>query len=175
MNIIVRTMSDTAHTAILETPIGSFPCTLGSSGVISAAAKQEGDKKTPLGTYPFRYVLWREDRMPKPETGLPVRPLLPQTGWCEDPHHKDYNLEVTLPHDGTCDTMTRDDHLYDIVAVIGYNDDPVLPGKGSAIFMHLARHEGAGTAGCVGLALGDLRKVLEKLTPQSTITILPPA
>jgi L,D-peptidoglycan transpeptidase YkuD (ErfK/YbiS/YcfS/YnhG family) len=35
--------------------------------------------------------------------------------------------------------MWREDHLYDLVLVLGYNDDPVVPGKGSAIFLHLAR------------------------------------
>lgn len=173
MDIVVHPSPDSLHTGIVKTPIGDFSCTIGKAGVVGADQKVEGDNKTPIGTFPFRYVLWRQDRLPQPETGLPVKPLLPETGWCEDPSQPDYNLEVTLPHDGACDRMTRDDHLYDIVAVIGYNDDPVVRGKGSAIFMHLARHEGTATAGCIGLSLEDLKTVLKELTPESTITILP--
>lgn len=172
MNLIVQTTSPTATTGQLMCNIGTFDCTLGRTGVTHD--KTEGDGKTPIGIFPLQYLLWRSDRAPQPETGLPTYELKPDTGWCEDPAEADYNRQVVLPHTGACDTMTRDDHLYDYTVIIGYNDDPVIPGKGSAIFMHLAREDFTPTAGCVGLKRDDLLKVLKHLTPASTITILPP-
>lgn len=172
MNIIVQTKSETASTGILIAGANRFDCTLGRTGV--TIDKKEGDGKTPVGTYPLRYVLYRADRLEKPETELPCEVLTPDTGWCEDPGHADYNQRVTLPHNSVVDRMTRDDALYDICVVIGYNDAPVAAGKGSAIFMHLARPDFTPTAGCVGLKLDDLRTVLRLCDSSSLITILPP-
>ena len=172
MDIIVKTSSFESTTGLLIAGTQSFRCTLGHSGV--TIDKKEGDGKTPVGSYPLRYVLYRADRIEKPVTGLPVKPLLPSTGWCEDPAHADYNQEITLPHASTHDAMTREDALYDVVVVIGYNDAPVVPFRGSAIFMHLSRPDFSPTAGCVGLPLGDLRYVLSVCDETTHITILPP-
>ncbi|MBI1215034.1 MAG: L,D-transpeptidase family protein [Alphaproteobacteria bacterium] len=172
MNIVVQTSSFTATTGVLFIGAQRYDCTLGRGGV--TIDKVEGDGKTPVGTYPFRQVLYRADRLEKPRTGLPVEELTPETGWCEDPSHADYNKKITLPHPAQNDHMTREDHLYDVTAVIGYNDDPPQPGRGSAIFMHLARPDFTPTAGCVGLKLEDLLAVLAQLDADSQITILPP-
>ncbi|MDF3024025.1 MAG: L,D-transpeptidase catalytic domain [Alphaproteobacteria bacterium] len=172
MNIVVQTSSQTATTGVLFIGQQRFDCTLGRTGV--TLDKSEGDGKTPVGTYPFRYVLYRADRIEKPETGLPVHELTPDTGWCEDPAHDDYNKQITLPHPSVHDRMTRDDNLYDICVIIGYNDAPVTAGKGSAIFMHLARPDFTPTAGCVGLRFADLVEVLRHLDSSSLITVLPP-
>lgn len=172
MNVIVQTTSWDATTGVLFIGANRYDCTLGRTGV--TLDKVEGDGKTPIGTYPFRQLIYRADRMAQPETGLPVEILTPDTGWCEDVAHADYNTKVVLPHPAVCDHMTREDNLYDMTVVIGYNDAPVAAGKGSAIFMHLARPEWTPTAGCVGLRPDDLLAVLKLLTPDSHITILPP-
>jgi L,D-peptidoglycan transpeptidase YkuD (ErfK/YbiS/YcfS/YnhG family) len=172
MDIIVQTKSFDATTGLLIAGGKRYDCTLGRAGV--AAEKAEGDGKTPIGTYPLRRLLYRADRLEKPQTGLPVETLDPDTGWCEDPAHADYNSQVRLPHASVVDRMTRDDHLYDLTVIIGYNDDPVVPGKGSAIFMHLARPDFSPTAGCVGLKQEDLLEVLKLCDSSSLITILPP-
>ncbi len=173
MNIIVQTSKNTPTTGKLFIGGKRYDCTLGRSGV--TADKKEGDGATPIGTYPLRQLLYRADRLAAPETGLPLEVLTPDTGWCEDPAHADYNTKITLPHEAGTDRMTRDDHLYDLVAVVGYNDAPVVAGKGSAIFIHLARPDFTPTAGCVGLKLEDLQEVLKLCDSTSHITILPPA
>ena len=174
MNIIVETQSMTAATGKLKIAGHVFDCTLGRSGVIAPEDKKEGDGKTPLGTYPLRLLLYRADRMEKPDTKLPVQILTAKTGWCEDAAHPDYNKQVTLPHHAVCDRMMREDYLYDMTVIIGYNDAPPVAGKGSAIFMHLARHEFTPTAGCVGLKKDDLLTVLKLCDAGTRITILPP-
>jgi L,D-peptidoglycan transpeptidase YkuD (ErfK/YbiS/YcfS/YnhG family) len=174
MNITVETKSPTATVAILKIGPHVFNCTLGKSGVIAAADKKEGDGKTPLGTFPLRQLLYRADRVPRPETGLRVEILTAETGWCEDPAHPDYNKKITLPHPAGHDRMMREDNIYDYTVVIGYNDAPVSAGKGSAVFMHLARFEFTPTQGCIGLRPEDMRAVLKLCDSSSQITILPP-
>jgi L,D-peptidoglycan transpeptidase YkuD (ErfK/YbiS/YcfS/YnhG family) len=145
-------------------------CTLGHGGI--RAVKREGDGATPAGLFPLRRVLWRADRMADPPvTRLPCAPIAPTDGWCDWPDDPFYNRPVTLPYPARHERMWRDDALYDIVVVIGHNDDPVVPGAGSAVFMHLARADGGPTEGCVGLARGDLRDLLAACAPGDALRI----
>lgn len=173
MDISVKTSSWSATTGLLCIGPRQFPCTLGRGGV--TGAKSEGDGKTPVGRFPLRQVFYRADRLPPPETGLPLEVLTPETGWCEDPAHPDYNRKIALPHPAATDRMTRDDALYDLVVVVGYNDAPPVAGKGSAIFIHLARPDFTPTAGCIGLKRDDLLAVLKLCTPETCLDVLSPA
>lgn len=124
------------------------------------ADKREGDGATPSGALPLRRVLYRADRVRRPRCTVPVLPLAPHDGWCDDPAHAEYNHLVRLPHDGRHEELWRPDAIYDVIGVLGWNDQPVVPGRGSAIFLHVARPDYAPTEGCVALALPDLRAVL---------------
>ena len=116
--------------------------------------------------------LWlREGRGPRPATGLPTRLATPRDGWCDAPGHRLYNRLVRLPFPASHETMTRDDGLYDLVVEIGYNDRAPRPGRGSAIFMHVARPNYTPTAGCVALAAPDLRRLLARVGPATRIAI----
>ncbi len=123
--------------------------------------KQEGDGATPAGLLPLRRVLYRADRVARPRVAVPVMPLAPHDGWCDDPSHADYNRPVRLPHDGRHEALWRADAVYDVIGVLGWNDAPVARGMGSAIFLHLARPDFAPTEGCIALAWPDLRSLLE--------------
>lgn len=153
----------------------SYACSLGRAGV--RQDKREGDGATPAGSFPLREVLYRPDRLPTPPaTGLPLRALAPEDGWCDEPADPSYNRPVRLPYPASHERMWRDDDLYDLVVVVGYNDQPVVPGRGSAIFLHLARPGYAPTAGCVGLARADLLELLAGLGPGARVVIqAPPA
>lgn len=131
---------------------------LGRGGV--RAQKQEGDGATPAGLLPLRRVLYRADRVARPRAAVPVMPLAPHDGWCDEPGHADYNRPVRLPHDGRHEALWRSDGVYDLIGILGWNDAPVVRGMGSAIFLHVARPDFAPTEGCVALALSDLRSVL---------------
>jgi L,D-peptidoglycan transpeptidase YkuD (ErfK/YbiS/YcfS/YnhG family) len=100
--------------------------------------------------------------------------MAPDDGWCDDPLHEDYNRPVRLPHPASAERLWREDHLYDLVVVLGYNDAPVVPGAGSAIFMHLASPEFSPTQGCVALAPGDLAILLELARQDDTLEIALP-
>ncbi len=80
---------------------------------------------------------------------------------------------MTLPHPASHEALWREDGLYDLVVVLGFNDDPVLPGRGSAIFLHIARPDWGSTEGCIALAPEDLRELIAVLAPGDTVTITP--
>jgi L,D-peptidoglycan transpeptidase YkuD (ErfK/YbiS/YcfS/YnhG family) len=105
-------------------------------------------------------VLYRADRGRAPSCAVPVEPLAPDDGWCDDPTHADYNRMVRLPHPGRHERLWRDDALYDVIGVLGWNDSPVVRGRGSAIFLHVARPDFAPTDGCIALPADVLRTVL---------------
>jgi L,D-peptidoglycan transpeptidase YkuD (ErfK/YbiS/YcfS/YnhG family) len=133
-------------------------CALGAGGI--RVSKQEGDGATPAGLLPIRRILWRADRGPRPTTTLPAEPIAPEDGWCDDPGHRDYNTRIRLPHAARHERLWRDDAVYDVIGLLGWNDRPVVRGRGSAIFLHVARPELAPTEGCVALPEGDLRRLL---------------
>jgi L,D-peptidoglycan transpeptidase YkuD (ErfK/YbiS/YcfS/YnhG family) len=147
----------------------SFRCALGATGVTTA--KREGDRATPAGRFPLRRVFFRADRMASPRTTLPATPIGPADGWCDDPGDPRYNRLVPLPYPASHETLWREDHVYDIVVELGYNDDPPVPGRGSAIFMHVARPGYAPTEGCVALAADDLRRVLAEADATARVVI----
>lgn len=145
-------------------------CALGRSGI--RAAKTEGDGATPSGCYALRRVLYRADRLPPPHTGLAIAPIAAQDGWCDAPDDPAYNRPVTLPYPASAESLWREDGLYDVVVVLGHNDDPPVAGEGSAIFMHVARPGYAPTEGCVALAIGDLLDILRQCGPGDRICII---
>ncbi len=137
----------------------TFRAALGRGGV--RVDKREGDGATPAGLLALRTVLYRPDREPAPACAVPVEPLSPHAGWCDDPTHPAYNRPVRLPINASAEALWRDDAVYDIIGVLGWNDGPVQPGLGSAIFLHLARADFAPTDGCIALAPAALRHVLK--------------
>ena len=144
-------------------------CALGRGGV--AVEKREGDGVTPAGAWPCRAVHYRADRLLVPHTGLAVLTIGRQDGWCDAPEDPAYNRPVKLPYKASTERLWRKDRVYDLIVPLGYNDDPVLPGRGSAIFLHLARPGYAPTEGCVGLALDDLMAFLAGADAGSRVII----
>lgn len=136
-----------------------FRCAIGRSGVVAAEAKREGDGASPVGVWPIRRLLYRPD-VGRPVTRLPAAPIARDDGWCDAPDDPAYNRPVKLPYPASCETMWRDDRIYDLVVVLGHNDDPPQPHLGSCIFLHLARDDFSPTQGCVALARPDLEAVL---------------
>ncbi len=147
-----------------------YRCAVGRAGIGIKAG--EGDGVTPAGEFPLRRVLYRADRLSgEPSCRLPTRPLRRDDGWCDDPASPRYNRLVRLPFPWRHERLWRDDPLYDLVVVVGYNDDPVVAGRGSAIFLHVARDGFAATEGCVALALADLVAVVGCCGPETRLRI----
>ncbi len=148
---------------------GTARCAIGRGGI--AIKHREGDGVTPRGKFPIRKLLYRPDRLCRPQTALPTEAIEPDDGWCDAPGDPNYNRPVKRPYPASSEAMWREDHLYDLVALLGFNDDPVVDGGGSAIFLHVARDDYGPTEGCVALGLADLLDVLCTLTPGATLEI----
>jgi len=148
-----------------------FLCSIGRSGLISD--KKEGDGATPIGEFPIREIFYRADRIDfsQSKISLPCIALQENDGWCDDVNSKNYNKYIKSPSQESHEELWREDDIYDVIVVIGYNDDPIKKGKGSAIFMHIARENYQPTAGCIALAKKDLLKIVPQLTPQTKIKI----
>jgi L,D-peptidoglycan transpeptidase YkuD (ErfK/YbiS/YcfS/YnhG family) len=155
---------------VLDWGAGPRRCAIGPAGI--ARKVSEGDGATPLGVFAFREVFYRADRIAAPRCILPLRMISTDDGWCDAPGDENYNRFVKLPYPASAENLCRDDDVYNIIVVIGFNDDPVVKDKGSAIFLHLARPDFRPTAGCVALPESDLRAALEQLRPGNQIKII---
>lgn len=122
--------------------------------------KREGDGGTPAGLLRLVRVLYRADRLAPPRCAVPVEPLSQNDGWCDDPLDAAYNKQVRLPYPASHEELWRVDGVYDIIGVLDWNLAPIAPGRGSAIFFHVAAPDYAPTAGCVALNLPDALRAL---------------
>jgi L,D-peptidoglycan transpeptidase YkuD (ErfK/YbiS/YcfS/YnhG family) len=147
----------------------AVPVALGRTGI--KANKREGDGGTPRGRFRLIRLWWRADRWPRPRTLLRVRPIRLGDGWCEDPTSRRYNQPIHVPQKSEGDRLTRADRLYDFIIEIDHNTRPRIAGRGSAVFIHVAREKFGPTAGCVALEHGRLRKLLSQLGPRTRIEI----
>tara|TARA_Y100001960_G_scaffold316785_1_gene384221 strand:+ start:519 stop:1019 length:501 start_codon:yes stop_codon:yes gene_type:complete len=160
---------EVSGSGILEFMGNTYACAVGRGGV--AADKREGDGTTPVGMFPLRQVFYRPDRLDRPQTGLPVQDLKAEYGWCDDPRDEKYNKLVSMPYAARSEKMWREDSLYDIVTVIGFNDLPPVYDRGSAIFLHVAAADLSPTEGCLALTINDLLEVLRNSTSDTMINI----
>src|SRR3954452_11978480 len=147
----------------------TIPVALGRGGIL--ANKREGDGGTPRGSFRPLQLWWRADRHPRPQTHLPARPIRSEDAWCEDPNDRHYNQPIRLVHDQAGDRLTRQDHLYDFIIEIDHNFRPRIAGRGSAVFLHLARPNYSPTAGCVSMTKSAMLRLLRRMGPQTKIMI----
>lgn len=145
-------------------------CALGRTGV--SHRKREGDKATPAGSMRVLYGYYRADRLARPRCRVPLRPLPPTLGWCDDPASPLYNRPAPLPLPAGHEAMWRRDVLYDVVFALDYNMAPRRKGLGSAIFFHCAKPGLTPTLGCVALRPADMRRLLPRLARAARILVL---
>jgi len=171
-DIIVTPANDNPARGTLTIGGKTFSCALGKKGI--ALSKTEGDQKTPTGNFPLRTVYYRYDKLSRPiYSKIPMMALLKEDGWCDDPEDRAYNQSVMLPYHASAERLWRDDGLYDVVVILGHNDDPVEKGKGSAIFLHVASETDKATEGCIALKKQDLLEILPILSPGTILKIMP--
>jgi L,D-peptidoglycan transpeptidase YkuD (ErfK/YbiS/YcfS/YnhG family) len=147
-----------------------FVCAFGKGGFSNN--KREGDGATPIGIFALRECLYRADKLQPPHTGLPLRIISQDDGWCDAPQNALYNRQIKRPFDASHEELWRADDVYDLIIPMGYNDAPVVPGMGSAIFMHVARPNYEPTEGCIALSLADWQQLLPLLGPDTQIEIV---
>ena len=165
----VRAGPGTKTRGILVAGALTLRVALGRSGI--RANKREGDGATPRGIFHPRRLWWRADRMPRPRTLLPIRRIGPDDAWSEDPADRLYNRPFRRRDGQAGDRLLRDDRLYDLIVEIDHNTRPRVRGRGSAVFIHVARPGFRPTAGCVALETNALRRLLARLGPETRIDI----
>lgn len=169
---LLTVQADSADTSLGWAILGDrrWRCTVGAGGV--REDKVEGDAATPAGTFPLRRIYFRNDRLVLPKVSLPARPINEHDGWCDDPRSSTYNRLVRIPNEWSHEKMWREDGLYDLVVVVGYNDDPPEGEWGSAIFLHVAREDYSPTEACVALARDDLLELVALIGPETRLNVL---
>ena len=176
MKVRVPRDADPVHRGTLSIGSWTIPCLVGSAGLVPAAEKREGDGRTPIGIYPLRYGF--HDPVERPGFGAgTVFPFVPMSGdmiWEEDPLDPHYNRLVFAQHGarpGDRLARNRPNGRFDLVIPIGYNDAAPEPHRGSAIFIHAARGDGSGTAGCIAVAREQMEELARRLAIGMVIDI----
>jgi L,D-peptidoglycan transpeptidase YkuD (ErfK/YbiS/YcfS/YnhG family) len=146
-----------------------LPVALGRGGI--RADKREGDGGTPAGSFRPLRLWWRGDRLPRPRSMLAIRRIGPTDAWCEDPEDRRYNRAFRRSANEPGDRLCRADDLYDLIVEIDHNTRPRVAGRGSAVFIHVARAGFAPTAGCVALRRRDLQLLVRRLTRKTRIIV----
>lgn len=142
-----------------------------ASGQVAAGAadvppKREGDGRSPAGIFPITALFGYagRDSDPARPAGLPWLHATPDLKCVDDPASRYYNRIVDSTRVdridwASCEDMRRADGRYEVGAVVGYNCNPVVPGAGSCIFLHVWEAPGVPTAGCTAMALADMTEV----------------
>jgi len=146
-----------------------YKCSIGKGGFSSK--KKEGDGCTPSGIFKITNILYRQDKIQNLNSNFKLKKILPSDGWCDDPNHKKYNTLIRFPFSNSAEKLFRQDDLYDIVCVTNHNQNPVIPGAGSAIFMHVAHSNYSATEGCIGLNKDDLKEILQTIDNKTEVEI----
>jgi len=145
-------------------------CCIGKNGI--SYKKREGDNKTPRGKFKFEYILYRKDRIINLKTTLKTLAIKKNMGWCDDSRSKSYNQLVKIPFKYTCEKLWRKENIYDIIIVINYNRNPIIKGKGSAIFLHIAKSKYQATKGCIAISKNNIKLLANKLSQKTKLIIL---
>lgn len=146
-----------------------FRCSLGKAGI--KKKEKEGDHITPKGIFKIICIYYRSDRIKKITTSLKKIKIKKTMGWCDDPKSSFYNKEIKLPNKFNYEKFYRKDNLYDIIAPLNYNKNPIIKNKGSAIFIHVANNNYKRTAGCIGVKKGNLIKLLSIIKKNTKVKI----
>ncbi len=144
-------------------------CSLGKRGITSK--KKEGDMFTPKGKFKLNYVLYRKDRIRIKYCQLKKVVIKKNMGWCDDPKSKKYNKLIKFPFYESAEKLYLKKNVYDILIVLNYNMRPTVPGKGSAIFLHLANKKYSPTKGCIAISKKNMVKLLKEIKPNYKIVI----
>lgn len=147
-----------------------YRCALGISGI--KKSKIEGDGCTPSGIYKLIKLYYRKDRINFIKNDIREKKIKKNTGWCDDIKSKFYNKEIKLPSNYSYEKFYRNDNIYDIIGVLNYNINPIIKGKGSAIFIHIAKKNFSKTKGCIALKKKDLIDILGKIKKNTKIKII---
>jgi len=159
----------------------AFGCQIGTGGLKNAARKVEGDKSTPSGKWPIKSIYYRPDKINLPKlisnSFLTLNKITKNCGWCDDYKSSDYNRYIEINKNGKAfsysyENLWREDDVYDIFIEIGFNDDPVISKRGSAIFIHCSFEDLRDTSGCIAISKENLIFLINSIKKHTKINII---
>jgi L,D-peptidoglycan transpeptidase YkuD (ErfK/YbiS/YcfS/YnhG family) len=146
-----------------KTKFGPFIASIGRNGFAATGAKVEGDGKTPTGIFALGQLFTYE---PTIDTKLSFIQSNTDDKWVDDSTSADYNKYIRGNTDAkSFEHLLLNSIYYKYCMVIEYNTHPVVNGKGSAIFFHLADDNYTPTAGCVAIEEQAMQSILHWLDP----------
>ena len=146
-----------------------YRCAIGKNGFIKE--KKEGDGCTPIGSFKFKKIFYRKDRIKNIHSKIQINEIKLDDGWCDDSNHEFYNQFIQFPFSYNAEHLYREDNLYNIICTLDHNQNPTVSGLGSAIFIHVASDSYKATEGCVALKQSDLLTILEKVDLNTQVII----
>ena len=146
-----------------------FRCALGKAGI--KRKEKEGDNITPKGIFKITKIYYRSDKIRNIATPIKKIKIKKNMGWCDDANSIHYNKQIKLPSKFSHEKLYRKDSLYDLFLVLGYNTNPIVKNKGSAIFLHITKDSYKKTKGCIALKKGDLIHLISKIKKNTKIKI----
>jgi L,D-peptidoglycan transpeptidase YkuD (ErfK/YbiS/YcfS/YnhG family) len=146
-----------------------FRCALGKGGIKQKG--KEGDFITPKGKFKLIKIYYRSDRIKKINSTLKTIKIKKNMGWCDDVSSNYYNKQIKISKKIGHEKLHRKDNLYDIIVVLNYNLNPIIKGKGSAIFLHVAKKNYNKTQGCIALKKNELLSLISKIKKNTQIRI----
>ena len=146
-----------------------YKCSIGYNGL--SKNKTEGDGCTPVGTFKLNKIMYRPDKINDFKSNLETEIIEKRDGWCDDINSELYNQKIIFPYELSAENLYRHDDLYDLICIIDYNLNPIIKGKGSAIFLHVASSDYSPTHGCVAIKKDELIEIAIKLNRDSSIQI----
>ena len=163
---------------ILMSGTKKFKCQVGAGGLKIRSKKREGDKATPIGKWKLKSIYYRDDKILKsiikPKT-LKINKITKNCGWCDDPNTYNYNKFINIKNLSSkninFEKLWREDQAYDIVIETSYNTQPIVKGKGSAIFIHCSFSDYRKTSGCIALKKKDLYMLIKNLSKKTNLEI----
>ena len=146
-----------------------FRCALGKGGI--KQKEREGDFITPKGKFKLIKIYYRSDRIKKINSTLKIIKIKKNMGWCDDVSSHYYNKQIKISKKIGHEKLHRKDNVYDIIVVLNYNLNPIIKGKGSAIFLHVAKKNYNKTQGCIALKKNELLHLVSKIKKSTQIRI----
>ena len=146
-----------------------FRCALGKGGI--KQKEREGDFITPKGKFKLIKIYYRSDRIKKINSTLKKIKIKKNMGWCDDVSSNYYNKQIKINKKISHEKLHRKDNVYDIIVVLNYNLNPIIKGKGSAIFLHVAKKNYNKTQGCIALKKNELLYLISKIKKNTQIRI----
>ena len=150
--------------------IFNCPAVIGKNG---PGKQSEGDTKTPLGTWTIGEAYGIND---DPGSRVPYTKVDDSMYWCATgSNSKKYNTLIKSNDDHDAD-YSEDEHIieysgvYNYLLDLGYNR-ACAPYAGNAIFLHCWRGPDSPTGGCVGVSEENMIKILQTITPETSVTI----